>query len=251
MLKLSLTGVLRAPALTPTPGLKPPESTCCTALIVGYVNHRQTKPKRAAATFTQRERPIKDYSPPPPLFFLSSPDNVLSLAFKVSRGYISKRARHSETGTTLWEHFLLIVYENLNSFPLNGKQRLKRGRNHQHVRRNSFTLLVAITKRGKVKGESVGGGGVEGIMRGMVALPSILWKPLLASSQNYQHPFMIIYRTVALIMEWAKWGCFIFFLELLEYVQSTKSHLTFLHKIAFERAKIPCFYTTRVCAFDA
>lgn len=177
-----------------------------------WIRDRQSQ--NGLLPLSHKEKDLSKTTPPTPLlFFLSSPDNVLSLAFKVSRGYISKRARHSETGTTLWEHFLLIVYENLNSFPLNGKQRLKRGRNHQHVRRNSFTLLVAITKRGKVKGESVGGvgWGGEGRMRGMVALPSILWEPLLASSQNYQHPFMIIYRTVALIMEWAKWGCFIFF----------------------------------------
>lgn len=115
---------------------------------------------------------------------------------------ISKRARYSETGTTLQEYFLHAVYENLNSSPLNGKQRLKRARNHQHVLRNSCTLLVAITKRGKGKGgynESHGGTALY------------LESASMACSQNYQLPFMIIYCTAPLIMEGAKWGCFVFF----------------------------------------
>lgn len=60
--------------------------------------------KTGCCHFTESERPIKDQLPPD---FFCPPDNILSPDFKVFRGDISKRARHSETGTTLREHFLL------------------------------------------------------------------------------------------------------------------------------------------------
>lgn len=118
--------------------------------------------KTGCCHFTESQRPIKDKLP----LYFCSPDNILSPDFKVFHRDISKRARRSET--TLRGSFLLGVYENLNSWLLNGKQRLKRARNHQHVLRNSCTLLVAITKQGKEKG---------GIMRAAVALPSIWREP--------------------------------------------------------------------------
>lgn len=71
--------------------------------------------------------------------------------------------------------------KNANSSLLNKKQKLKGARNHHHVHRNSWTLLVAIIKHGKGTGD---------IMRARVALPFMLRWPAVKTINS---PFMFIY----------------------------------------------------------
>lgn len=128
-LQRSLTGALRAPAITPTPGPESPETTCCpiSELCASQTSTAESRLLPLCGGPEEPQRTSLHFAPPPPLSLsplFCSPDNILSPGLQsLRREYFSKC-----TGPeiTLREHFASSsAYENLNSFPLNGKQRSK------------------------------------------------------------------------------------------------------------------------------
>lgn len=98
-------------------------------------------------------------------------------------------------------------------------------------RKNSCSLLVAITKTGKWREVE----GREGKGRGLITRHPLSHKVL-----HYKQSASLSWSSTViwLIMQWVKWGCFIlFFNQLQECIQSSKSHLTFLCEMASKKEK--------------